>query len=53
MPIWLRSFHISLINETHKKQNEEIEKAKRGQKSISNPVKGPNVNPSSIYNFKK
>ena len=53
MPIWLRSFHISLINETHKKQNEEIEKAKRGQNSVSNPVKGPNVNPSSIYNFKK
>ena len=27
MPIWLRSFHISLINGTHKKQNEELEKA--------------------------
>ena len=44
------------MNDIHKRINElieEIEKAKRGQKSISNPVKGPNVNPSSIYNFKK
>ena len=54
MPIWLRAFHVNKINEYHKQQNEEIEKAKRGNtKSVPNKPTGPNVNPSSIYNFKK
>ena len=52
MPIWLRSFHIQKISEHNKKQNEEIEKRKKGTTPNKN-VMGPNINPSSTYNFKK
>ena len=43
-----------MIKDNNKKQNEQIEKAKRGQ-SKSDNVFGPNINPnpSSVYNFKK
>jgi hypothetical protein len=51
MPIWMRRFHISKINEHNKKQNEEIEKAQKGQSPSSNKPMGPNINPSSTYNF--
>ena len=52
MPIWMRKFHIQKINEYNKKQNEEIEKSKRGNTSpTSNKPVGPNINPSSTYNF--
>jgi len=51
MPIWMRRFHISKINEHNKKQNEEIEKAQKGQSPQSNKPMGPNINPSSTYNF--
>ena len=51
MPVWMRKFHIQKINEYHKKQNEEIEKAK-GKLSPSNKPTGPNIPPSSTYNFK-
>ena len=50
MPIWMRKFHIQKINEYNKKQNEEIEKAK-GNSSPSNKPTGPNISPSSTYNF--
>ena len=53
MPIWLRSFHIHQLNEYHKKQNEELEKAKKGSNTDNSFAKGPSVNPSSVYNFKK
>jgi hypothetical protein len=55
MPIWLRRFHIQKISEHNKKENEEMEKARKGQNSNQNNVMGPNINPnpSSIYNFKK
>jgi hypothetical protein len=54
MPIWLRRFHIQKISEFNKKQNEEMEKAKKGQTNSDN-VFGPNINPnpSSVYDFKK
>ena len=54
MPIWLRRIHIQKISEHNKKQNEEMEKAKKGS-SNSNQVLSPNINqnPSSTYNFKK
>ena len=54
MPVWLRMLHIHKVSEWNKKQNEQIEKAKRGQ-SKSDNVFGPNINPdpSSVYNFKK
>ena len=48
----MRRFHIQKINEYNKKQNEEIEKTKRGNTSTtSNKPMGPNINPSSTYNF--
>tara|TARA_A100001201_G_scaffold143033_1_gene143080 strand:+ start:802 stop:1005 length:204 start_codon:yes stop_codon:yes gene_type:complete len=52
MPTWLRRFHIQKINEWNKKQNEEIEKAKSKSNPNSNKsVQGPNIRPSSTYNF--
>ena len=52
MPIWMRRYHIQKINEYNKKQNEKIEEAKKGNSSsTSNGPVGPNINPSSTYNF--
>ena len=52
MPIWMRRYHIQKINEYNKKQNEETEKSKKGNSSSpSNRPVGPNINPSSTYNF--
>tara|TARA_Y100000592_G_C5386620_1_gene276141 strand:+ start:230 stop:436 length:207 start_codon:yes stop_codon:yes gene_type:complete len=53
MPTWLRRFHIQKINEHVKQQNEEIEKASGKQSNPSDITRGPNVTPSSTYNFKK
>jgi hypothetical protein len=50
MPTWMRLFHIQKISEFNKKQNEEIEKANKKPSSSNKPM-GPNVNPSSTYNF--
>jgi len=51
MPIWMRRYHIEKINEHNKKQNEEMKK-QRGQNAPSNKkVTGPNITPSSTYNF--
>ena len=52
MPIWLRRFHIQSISEYNKDQNEKIEKTKKGNNNSQIPM-GPNINPSSTYNFKK
>ena len=51
MPIWMRRFHIQKINEYHEKQNEELEKVKNKNQPSSNKVTGPNVTPTSNYNF--
>mgnify|MGYP003648494342 CR=1 len=52
MPIWLRRFHISRINEHVTKQNEEMEKSQgKSQMGDNNSLKGPNVSPSSNYNI--
>ena len=54
MPIWMRRFHINQISEFNKKQNEELEKSKgQSQLGDNKKVQGPNVNPSSTYNFNK
>ena len=54
MPIWLRRFHIQKINEYNKEENERMEKAKKGSPlNKDTKIHGPNINPSSIYNFKK
>ena len=42
---------IQKINEYNTKQKEEIEKAKGKNPNNSKPVRGPNINPSSTYNF--
>jgi len=51
MPIWLRRYHIEKINNYHKKQEEEQSKALQKNNSTNNKVAGPNINPSSTYNF--
>ena len=53
MPIWMRKFHINQISEFNKKQNEEMEKSKGQSQLGDKKVQGPNVNPSSTYNFSK
>ena len=53
MPIWLRKFHIYKINEYTKKRNEEMEKAQKGNSQPLGKAMGPNISPSSTYNFKK
>ena len=51
MPIWMRRYHIEKINDHHRKQEEEQNKALQKRKSTNNKVAGPNVNPSTTYNF--
>ena len=47
----MRNYHIQLINEHNKKQNEEVEKAQKGQSPSSNQIHGPNIPPSSTYDY--
>ncbi len=52
MPIWLRRFHITKINEFIEKQNEEQRKAQGDeQMGDSKTVHRPNINPNNTYNF--
>ena len=51
MPIWMRKYHIQKINEFNKKQKEEIDKSTKGQATPSNRPMGPNISPSSTFNF--
>ena len=53
MPVWLRKFHTQKISEYNKKQNEEMKKAKKGANPNENTIQRPNINPASVYNFKK
>ena len=53
MPTWMRRFHIQKINEHVKQQNEEQEKSQKGTSTSSDMARGPNITPSSTYNFKK
>jgi hypothetical protein len=52
MPIWMRRFHIQKINSFLEKQNEEIRK-QQGNEQMGDDKKihGPNISPSSTYNF--
>ena len=51
MPIWMRKFHIQKINEHNKNQQELIDK-QQGKSNVGDgKVKGPNITPSSTYNF--
>ena len=53
MPTWMRKFHLKKIQqfleEKYEKEKEEVNKHKSPSKSIM----GPNISPSSTYNFKK
>tara|TARA_R110002051_G_scaffold282234_1_gene343994 strand:- start:34 stop:303 length:270 start_codon:yes stop_codon:yes gene_type:complete len=51
MPLWLRKFHIQRIVQHIEKQNEEQEKATKGHSPNSKDARGPNIKPSSTYNF--
>ncbi len=53
MPIWLRKFHIHKVSEWNKKRNEEMKKAQKGNSQPLEKAIGPNISPSSTYNFKK
>ena len=55
MPVWMRKFHLKTINKFLKDQHEQ---QKSYNEKVSNPqskskIQGPNIKPSSIYNFKK
>ena len=48
----MRRYHVQKINEHNKKQNEEMEKIKnQNQPQSSNRPSGPNISPSTTYNF--
>ena len=54
MPIWMRKYHLKKINKFLKDQAEQQQKHNDQHRQNSNKgVMGPNVNPSSTYNFKK
>ena len=53
MPIWVRKFHIHKVSEWNKKRNEEMKKAQKGNSQPLGKAMGPNISPSSTYNFKK
>ena len=53
MPIWLRKFHIHKVSVWNKKRNEEMKKAQKGNSQPLGKAMGPNISPSSTYNFKK
>lgn len=40
MPIHIRRYHIHLISETHKKQNEETNKVNQSMKEANNKIPG-------------
>jgi hypothetical protein len=54
MPTWMRQYHLKKINQFLKEQSEQQQKANKQQSSSSQQkVQGPNIKPSSTYNFKK
>ena len=54
MPTWMRQFHLKKINQFLKEQSEQQDESRQQQSEpLSNKISGPNVKPSSTYNFKK
>ena len=49
MPIWLRRYHISLVNKHFKEQEKAMKKAQ--QNTPKEGVSRPNINPSTTYNI--
>ena len=44
MPIHIRRYHIRKIDGLHKKQNEELQKARESSNTTSSVPKMPNIN---------
>ena len=44
MPIHIRRYHIRKIDVLHKKQNEELQKAREGSNTTSSIPERPNIN---------
>lgn len=53
MPVWLRIFHINKINEWLESQKKASEAKQQNNNPPSKNPMGPDINPSSTYNFKK
>ena len=54
MPIWMRQYHLKTINKFLKEKHEKQKEYNRQQTQTPNKgVMGPNIKPSSTYNFKK
>jgi hypothetical protein len=54
MPIWMRKYHLKKINKFLKDQAEEQKKYNdQHRQEPSKGITGPNIRPSSTYNFKK
>ena len=52
MPIWLRQYHITKINDVHKKQDDERKRIEgKQQMGDDKKVYRPNIDPSNTYNF--
>jgi len=49
MPIWLRRYHIGLINKHFKQQENEMKKSQ--QNTSKEGFSRPNINPSTTYNI--
>ena len=47
----MRRYHINKISEYNLKQEEELKKLKGESTPPSNKPTGPNISPSSTYNF--
>ena len=51
MPTWMRQFHLKSIKKFL--EDQEKERKKYDGQGESKKITGPNINPSSTYNFKK
>jgi len=49
MPIWLRRYHIGLINQHFKEQDKMMKKAQSSPQSSN--ISKPNIKPSATYNI--
>jgi len=51
MPIWLRKYHIKIINDHFKEQEKAMKKAQN--KNQTSKISKPNINPTSTYNIRR
>ena len=54
MPVWMWQFHLKSIEKFLKDQLKDREERQKSQgQQLSKKITGPNIQPSSTYNFKK